>query len=50
MTEAIHQALVLASEKGRIIVESENNTWANDYTDYMVIDKQSILNIEKLII
>lgn len=48
MKEAIHQALVLFAKKGRII-NMPNFSFADDYTDYMMIDERSILEVEKLI-
>jgi hypothetical protein len=48
MKEAIHQALVLASEKATTMDEYGGNTGSQYYDS--VVDKQSILDIEKLIV
>lgn len=40
MKEAVHQALVLASEKATATI----------YGDEAIVDKQSILDVEKLIV
>jgi hypothetical protein len=44
MKEAIHQAVVLASEK------AHTNTENCVYADQAIVDKQSILDVEKLIV
>lgn len=50
MKEAIHQTLVLASENAKVVVTNpEEHHFAEDYRDYMSVDKQSILDVEKLI-
>lgn len=48
--EGIHQVLVLAGKKAKVIVTDPDSNWMQNYTDYMSVDKQSILDIEKLIV
>lgn len=48
MLVAIHQVLVLASEKATTVNHYEGNT-GSEYCD-TVVDKQSILDVEKLIV
>lgn len=49
MKEAIHQALVLASENATIKGEYKIAIEGNGFTEHTV-DKQSILDVEKLIV
>lgn len=49
MKEAINQALILASERARTTTEPYND-WSEEGGTMYVVDKPSILNVNKLVV